>query len=113
MPARWEPSGDSDWRLVVTPDDDTRGRTVIDEERAAAQARRDARHWRDVPPDGVHFIETFRGPRLASRISPLRRTRSSFLLVVYAVLLAVVCAALLAGIVGGIAIAITHASGSG
>jgi hypothetical protein len=112
-PARWEPSGGPDSRTVITPDDDTRGRTVIDEERAAAQARRDARRWRDAPPDGVHFIETFHGPRLASRISPLRRIRSSFMLVVVAALLAVVCAALLAGVVGGLALAISHASGSG
>jgi hypothetical protein len=112
-PPGWPAAGLSDLGPVVTPDDDTRGRTVIDEERAAAQARREARHWRDAPPPGVHFVETFHGPRLGMRIARLRRVRSSFMLVVLAALMAVVIAALLAGIVGGIAIAISHASGSG
>ncbi len=96
-------------RIVVNPDNDAAGRVVIDERAAEEQARQERRVR---PPKDVRIIESFSGSRLMSHTGPLRRIRSSFVLLLVTAFMAVLFAGILAAVVGGIAVAISHASGS-
>lgn len=93
---------------MVAPDNDIFGRVVIDDAEADARARRERRAR---PQSDVRIIESFAGSRLMSHTGPLRRIRSTFLLILVTAFMAAMFAGIMAAIVGGIAIAISHASG--
>lgn len=98
--------------VTITPDNDVSGQVIIDERAAEAQALRERRRkQRNSSNDNVRIVESFAGTRLISHVGPLRRMRSSFLLLFITALIALVIAGALAGIVAAVAIVVSHVAG--
>jgi hypothetical protein len=91
-----------------------------------AESGAQRREWRQIPryepapstprprPARPPFPrESFAGPRLHARTSPLRRARSVIVLGIIVLVVALVVAGILAAVVAGIAIGVHHASSGG
>ena len=97
--------------VTITPDNDVSGQVIIDERAAEAQELRERRRKQRSGDNSVRIVESFAGTRLISHVGPLKRMQSSFMLLLITALVALIIAGALAGIVGAVALVVSHMAG--